>query len=451
MKKLLLCSAVMLGFISAQAQDQFYWEEKSTGFSNTSTTMSHISYADANTVWICAADGSGGGGTYRNWGRSLDGGSTWTNGVINLGSNDLGIGSIQAISATTAYVAGFPNAATAQGGVWITTNSGATWTRQNTALFNTADSFANFVYFWNANVGICQGDPSDGYFEIYVTTNGGTTWTRVPSGNLPTPEDGEYGYVHNFDVVGNTIWFGTNKGRIYKNTNQGNGLWTVAQSPIADFGSAAISGNYTFKDQNEGLLISSDWQFFRTTDGAATWNPEVPNGTYRNFNVDFVPGAGNYVVCTGEDLLDGLRGSSYSTDGGLNWEDINLIDLDPVDGGGALAFYDATHGLASGFTTSSTVGGIWKWINDASMANVDFQSTHAYTVSPNPTSGEIQINGQKIAQVTVFDILGKQVFNANYGALNNVSVNLSSLNSGVYMVKVSNDAGASSTVKVIKQ
>jgi photosystem II stability/assembly factor-like uncharacterized protein len=452
MKKLLLLSFIALGFTSAKAQ-QTFWEEKTTGFSTASTTVSHISYVDGNTVWTSAADGSGGGLTFRNWGRSLDGGNTWSNGIINLGASsaDLGIGSIQGISATTAYVAAFPNSATVQGGIFKTTDSGATWVKQTSAAFNTGiDSFANFVYFWDANTGVCQGDPAGGYFEIYTTTNGGTNWTRVPSGNIPARLEGEYGYVHNYDVVGNTIWFGTNKGRIYKSLDQGLN-WSVAQSPIADFGSAAISGNYSFRNQDEGLLISSNWEQFRTLDGGVTWTAEFPDGI-RNFNVDYVPGVDNFVVTTGEDNLDVIRGSSYSTDGGLTWIDINLVDTDPVDGGGALAFYDATHGLASGFTASSAAGGIWKWIADANnLSTSNVKGTKVAGVSPNPTTGILNVDGKNITNVTVFDVLGKQVLNTNYSALSNVTLNLSALNSGIYMVKVANNAGNTSTIKVVKQ
>lgn len=449
MKKLLLLLFVTSGFIS-NAQ-QVYWEEKSTGFSDVSASLAHISYANANVIWAQASDGSGAAATFRKWARSIDGGLTWTNGAIELGSTDLGIGSIQAIDATTAYVAAFPNATTVQGGIWKTTNSGVTWTKQPTASFNTGtDSFTNLVYFWDANTGMAQGDPAGGYFEIYLTSNGGTNWTRVPSGNIPTPLTGEYGYVHNYKAVGNTIWFGTNKGRIFKSTNQGLN-WTASQSPIADFGSAAISGNYTFKNQTEGLLISSDFQFFRTTDGAATWTAEFPNGIYRNFDVCYVPGTTNYVVCTGEDPVDGLRGSSYSVDGGANWIDINAIDVDAVDGGGVLEFFDPTHGLASGFTASSTVGGVFKWINNASLATTTFSNDKAITAYPNPTSGSLELNGKNITQVSVYDILGKQISTTNYGTLSNVTLNLASLNNGIYMVKVTNNLGNTSTIKVVKQ
>lgn len=440
--------------MSAQAP---FWGRYSTGFSTTSTTQGQISYADANTVWTYATAGDGSGDFYQLWGRSLDGGATWTTGSINVGSTDLAIGSIHAMSATTAYVAVFPNTTTVQGGIYRTTDSGVTWVKQPTALFNDGtNSFTNLVHFFNTNEGVCQGDPANGYFEIYTTTNGGTNWNRVPSANIPAMLPGEYGYTHNYETLDNTIWMGTNKGRIFKSTNKGLN-WTVAQTPITDFGSAAISGNYAMKDQNNGIFISSDWQFFRTTDGTATWTSEFPGGEYyRNFDVAFVPGTANTYVCTGNDIDEISRGSSYSTDGGLTWVDINPLDeavaVDGVDGGGALEFFDATHGLASGFTTSSTVNGIWKWMTDAStLATVDFQSTKAFTASPNPTTGSLDIAGNNISNVAVYDILGKQVSNTNFSSLNVANINLSAVNNGIYMVKVTNNEGATATIKVVKK
>jgi hypothetical protein len=451
MKKLLLLIFVAVGSI---ANAQTYWEEVSTGFPTTSTTQGQISYADANTVWTYATAGDGSGDFYQLWGRSLDGGVTWTNGPINLPSTDLAIGSIHAMSATTAYIAVFPNATTVQGGIWVTTNAGVTWTKQPTALYNTGtDSFTNLVHFFDTNNGVCQGDPAGGYFEIYTTTNGGTNWVRVPSANIPTPQTGEYGYTHNYETSGDIIWCGTNKGRIYKSINRGLN-WTVAQSPITDFGSATVSGNFAMKNATDGIFVSSDWQFFRTTDGAVTWVSEFPGGEYyRNFDVSFVPGTEDTYVTTGLDIDEIGRGSSYSIDGGLTWIDINNIDLDAaVDGGGALTFYDCTHGLASGFTTSSTVGGIWHNIFDyCELAGTQGFAAQAFTASPNPTSGALEIAGKNIANVTVYDILGKEVMNSNYGSLNTVNINLGSLNTGVYMVKVTNDAGAASTTKVVKQ
>ncbi|NHM05615.1 T9SS type A sorting domain-containing protein [Flavobacterium sp. CYK-4] len=448
MKKLLLLTFILGGFAS-NAQ-QVFWEEKSTGFLTPSTNETDISYApnDPNVVWIYASAGDGSGDFYQEWGRSTDGGETWTVGNIEIGSTDLAIGDICAINATTAYIAVFPNGAGVTGGIWITTDSGATWQRQNTASYNTGtESFANIVHFWDAQKGMTMGDPASGYFEIYTTTNGGTNWTRVPSANIPAPLDGEYGYTHNFEVYNNVLWFQTNKGRVYKSTDFGL-TWTVTQSPLTDW-SGDAGGGLAMKDENNGIIVAQDFRFFRTSDGGVTWNPEVPNGYFRNFEVAFVPGTQDFYVTTGEDP-DGIgRGSSYSYDGGLNWIDINETDEVPNDGANSLSFYDPTNGLSGGFTASSVSGGIWKWIANA-LSTSSFSKDKAYSAFINSTTGNLEVNGKNISSISVFDVLGKQVYNGNFASVDTVAINANNFNSGIYLVKVTNNAGAASTVKVVK-
>ena len=453
MKKLLLFTFILFG-LSSNAQ-QVWWAERSTGFLTTSTSTPQISYADANTVWVYAAAGDGSGDFYQEWGRSTDGGETWTVGNIDLGSADLAIGDIMAVSATTAYIAVFANAAGVQGGIWRTVDGGASWQKQPSASYNTGtDSFANIVHFWDANVGLTMGDPAGGYFEIYTTVDGGSNWSRIPSASIPAPLAGEYGYTHNYEVLGDVLWFGTNRGRIYKTTDRG-ATWTVAQSPIGDFGSATESGAYAMADENNGILISAIHGFYRTADGAATWTEDVsPVGYYRNFDISRVPGLPTVYVTTGEDI-DGIgRGTSYSVDSGANWVDINELDEFDVDGGGCLVFYDATHGLASGFTASSVEGGMWKWIGDANdllLSTSTFSNDKSFSAALNQTSGVLTVNGKDIANVTVYDILGKQVASQSATAASSVELNVSSLNSGLYMVTVTNTLGNASTIKVVKQ
>ena len=144
--------------------------------------------------------------------KTTNGGTTWTPGNINVGNAGLGISMIHGISSTTAWLAAYPNAAGQLGGIWKTTNGGSTWTKQTTATFNNASSFTNVVHFWDANEGFCMGDPINGEFEIYRTTNGGTNWTLVTGANIPNPLSGEYGYTRQMEVVGNSVWFSTNKG-----------------------------------------------------------------------------------------------------------------------------------------------------------------------------------------------------------------------------------------------
>jgi len=447
MKKLLLLPALVVG-ITSQAQP--FWGERATGFSTASTGVNEIRYVDANNVWISGYDGSGGAATFRVFSKSADGGETWGAGAITLGSTDLGIGSLSPVSGSVAYVAAFPNTATVQGGVWKTENGGTSWTKQPSASYNTGtDSFTNIVHFFDANNGITAGDPASGYFEIYTTSNGGANWTRVPSTPALVPQDGEYGYTRIYETFGNTIWMGTNKGRLLRSSDRGL-TWQVFSTPNTDFGSADLGAAFSFQSETQGIMIGNDYTQYRTSDGGQTWSTaEFPDGLIRNGDVTYVPGFPNFLVCIGPDALDEVRGSSYSIDGGDSWNDFG----EPMDAVVAVEFFDGTHGLASGFTATAVDGGIYKWLSDFNefLAAVDFQSTKAITVSPNPTNGNLNIVGKNISNVTVFDLLGKQVSNANYTSLDNVTLNLSGVNSGIYMVKVTNNAGAVSTIKVVKQ
>ncbi|HLA55681.1 MAG TPA: hypothetical protein VK623_06255, partial [Flavobacterium sp.] len=269
MKKLLLSIFIVSSF-AANAQ---FWTQKAAGFATASRGINCISIVDANVIWAKAYDGSATANpSIREYTKSTDGGNTWTAGTINPFGILGGVGSITAASATTAWITTYPVTATVQNhnAIWVTTNGGTTWTKQTTAAF-AADSFANFVHFWDANNGVAMGDPQSGYFEIYTTSNGGTTWTRVLPANIPTPSPvgAEYGYTNNFYVAGNSIWFGTSSGRLFKSTDMG-ATWAASQAPIADFGgtdASEITGSYAFSDNNKGLLVKSDGTLYNTIDG----------------------------------------------------------------------------------------------------------------------------------------------------------------------------------------
>ena len=441
MKKFLLLSICLTAF---NGFSQTFWTAKSTGFSEVSRGLDDISIVDANVIWAKAYDGVTTTNAVRQFTRSLDGGNTWTPGTINLGTNQslLSTSCISAISATTAWVSAYSNNAnTVLGGIWKTTDAGVTWTKQTTALFNNpVDSFPNVVHFWDANNGFCQGDPASGFFELYTTTNGGTNWTRVSSVDIPNPLTGEYGYVHNYEVNGDIIWFGTNKGRIFKSTDKGL-TWTVSQSPITDFGGATVSGSFGFKDANNGLLVKNSTPplLYNTTNGGTTWTAVTYTGILGGNDLAYIPGT-NTVVTVGAVGTD--NSTSYSNNNGLTWTQVQSGTQVTT-----IKFKNAAVGIGGGFTTSATVGGAYKYTGTQLGLN-DFNTTKL-AIWPNPAKDNIQFSGADITEVRVFDLLGKQVLlqNLNVGTS---TVDISSLKNGIYMVQASDTNGATSTVKLVK-
>jgi len=167
----------------------------------------------------------------------------------------------------------FTCAAPSTGGkILKTVDGGVNWTWQPSAVFAAPAGFPNMVYFWDANNGMCMGDPNGGYFEIYTTADGGTNWVRTAQANIPVNQTGEFGITSVFTANGDsTLWFGTNFGRIYKTTDRGLN-WTVATTPYA----GSYISDIAFRDANNGIATNGSpgiavADAIRTTDGGATW------------------------------------------------------------------------------------------------------------------------------------------------------------------------------------
>lgn len=444
MKKLLL---LILSITSFAVNAQF-WTTKATGFASASRSLNSISIVNTNVIWASAFDNSVPATpdySIKEFTRSIDGGNTWTPRTMSLGVNTsgLGVSSITAISASTAWISVFLDTGSVPGGIWKTIDGGVTWNKQASALFNvSSESYPNFVYFWDANNGVAQGDPQGNEFEIYTTTDGGTNWTRVPGANIPDPFldiSGEYGYNNLYTVVGNTIWFGTDRGRIYKSVDKGLN-WTVnlVPTPSSDFG----NDRFTFSDANKGLLmIYNPPKLHKTTDGGATWNPITTTGFY-NTDIAYIPGTSTVVSAASVNPI----GSSYSKNDGLTWTNIDNVPHS------TLAFLNDTFGFSAGLTINATTGGISKYTG-TQLAVEKFDVKSQIYAYPNPTNGQLKLNSAvaQIKEVGIFDLLGKQVYTAKFLAINNVDLDLNSLQTGMYFLKVTTDTGNIETVKIVKK
>ncbi|MCP2037179.1 T9SS type A sorting domain-containing protein [Chryseobacterium sp. HSC-36S06] len=454
MKKLLLTGFVLAAMVS-QAQS---WVPQGTKFP-ANFGVDEIDIVDANTVWIFAYDGSGAGTYPKIVSRTTNGGTTWTaSNITGPGSNAL-VSDLSAVDGNTAWVVTAPFAAgTNANRIWKTTNGGTSWTQQTVGY--TSGSFANHVYFWDANNGWTSGDPLNGKFEMFKTSNGGTTWTAVAG--APTPDNGDdFTYVGLKEVVGDNIWIGTSIGRILRSTDRGN-TWTGSYSPVLDFGgviTSGSSGSYAFKDANNGLLLAVDGAdspatttagLYASDDGGATWDLLTPNGTWFFGDIAYVPGTANTYVSTGinSNASQGV-GSSYTTDGGLNW---TIIDNIPgIDGGqrGKVSFLNPTTGWAGFFSDGPTGSeGIFKFSGNLALGVSDNAVKSNLKVYPNPATDIVNVSSnKKIENITVIDMTGKKVQSFKAGN----QINVSSLPKGTYILQVFYGEGAVENTKLIKK
>lgn len=425
MKKQLLTLVMAIFGSAAFAQS---WTEQNTGFSTASRGISEIRIVNTNTVWALAYDGVTPTANIQEFTTTGDGGTTWTAGVIDLGDPTLKLTNITAFSPTTAWVGAF-NETTGIGGVWKTEDTGATWTQQNSSAFQTnGESWFNVVHFFDANNGVAMGDPEGGEFEVYTTNDGGDNWTRVPAASLPDPLSGEYGYNGGYVTAGNTFWFVTNKGKIYRTTDMG-ATWSKFNSPISDFGSTAVNGKMYFSNNTNGVLLRNGAtnNFYSTTDGGATWSAASTfTGTRKVLS--YIPNTSTIVATSS---VNGSTGTDFSSNNGATWTNIE-------NGGpqrGFVAFIDGSTGWCGGFNTDATTGGIYKF--DGNLGTEDFSSNKS-AIYPNPTNGlvTIALATAETFEAKVMDINGKVLLTKTFNGLENNLMDVSSLSSGVYMMEL---------------
>jgi hypothetical protein len=232
------------------------------------------------------------------------------------------------------------------GGVFHTIDGGVTWEHTEPGELFNDNSVPRFVHFKDKNHGVAMGDPNGGYFEIYTTNNKGKKWKRVSQEKIPAPLGKEIGWISGYAVVGNTIWFGTDSGRMYKSIDFGK-TWTVNR---LDSLLGAYVHEIAFLD--DGLtgvahLRNATRTFvFSTTDGGLTWTNYFQPPNWKNSRLTAVPGTHAF-VSTSVHPNPLFTGSSVSYDAGKTWAHIDQTAQKAVS-----RFFDATTGYAGGFYVS---------------------------------------------------------------------------------------------------
>lgn len=440
MRKLLFLFVFLFAGIVSNAQ----FINQSTGFPQVSVGIGYISAVDQNILWATGYDGVTLTNKIQVFTRTNDGGTNWTPGTIP-GYSTYGVSMINAVDFNTAWVAMYAPSPPGGGVILKTTDGGTTWNEQSTATFNGSAGFPNVVHFWNADEGFCMGDPNGGYFEIYTTTDGGNNWVRVPQANIPANLSTEYGTVGYYSVVGNIIWFGTTKGRVFKSIDKGLN-WTVSTVSSAW---AGVSVNTNFLNANHGVAhhkgagtTGATGEKYETFDGGTTWSLINQSGPIYLHSFAWVPGLPNTMVATGAD--NGNSGIAYSPDGGHTWTDFDdtISNYQFL----ATAWVDNTHGWGGSFTDQTnpaTVGGMWKYdgvLTD--ILNID-PKQGGVKIYPNPGDGRFTcaIIGFENKDVTIriYNAVGQKVYEnkANQSLISyNQHIDLSQLGSGLYIVQI---------------
>ncbi len=302
------------------------WQPLDAG---TTASFRGLSAVSDDVVWV-----SGTGGT---WGRSTDGGETWTTATVP-GAEELDFRDVDAFDATTAYLMSAGPGEVSR--IYKTADGGETWTLQHTNP--SPEGFYDGMAFWDAERGLLYGDPVGGRFTVLTTADGGATWSPVPAKGMPPALEGEAGFAASGSGVavtgGGHAWFGTGgpEARVFRSADYGRS-WSVASTPMLGGESSTGIFSLAFSDPMRGVAVGGDYRQPEATagnaaltrDGGISWLAAgSPPAGYRS-GVAYAPGAQGRAL-----IAVGTSGSDLSLDGGETWSPLGTENLNAIAFGG---------------------------------------------------------------------------------------------------------------------
>ncbi|MFZ1756707.1 MAG: hypothetical protein WAU10_23345, partial [Caldilineaceae bacterium] len=202
--------------------------------------------------------------------KTTDGGSNWLDLSDNSAPNkslhpDMHVISFAPSSAQTVWVGN-------DGGVWRSTDGGATWTSRNT---NLATLQFTGIAVDPTNPAIIQGGLQDN--NKAFTLNGGSTsgWTAVDVG------DGGAAAIDPFEPG---IWYGTRFRISFQRNNQGSaqtGFWPFLNSGIDQQDRSLFYIPLAVDTATQGVLYLGTFRVYKTTNRGDQWtaiSPDLSNG-----------------------------------------------------------------------------------------------------------------------------------------------------------------------------
>jgi photosystem II stability/assembly factor-like uncharacterized protein len=264
--------------------------------------------------------------------RSTDGGATWTQSTSPIPGNASG-----SVAFADANVGVIVARVSNGGGVYRTTNAGASWA----FVFNPGAVRPNAVAFGSATVGVTAGDNA----AILRTTDGGVTWSPASvSAGVIGFTDVAFADASTVVVVG--------EGVTRRSTDGGQTFSAVATPPGAAF-------RVAFGSSQNGVVVGSGNQVFWTADGGQNWSAGTGTAlsTVAGFqDVTFLDT--NTAIAVGQGAGRGVI--LRSADGGRTWVAVDA-GITGVLLNSAVAFASPTVGVVTGDTGSvlrTTTGGL---------------------------------------------------------------------------------------------
>jgi photosystem II stability/assembly factor-like uncharacterized protein len=268
-------------------------------------------------------------GTKGTFGRTTDGGKTWSVGAVP-GAEKLDFRDVEAFGETKAYLLSAGPGEDSR--IYKTTDGGKTWVLQ----FKNPDreGFFDSLAFWDDEHGVALGDPVKGRFQLTFTEDGGANWKLRNEINLPPALRSEGAFAASGTCLvthgEKDVWFctgGAKTARVFHSTDRGRN-WTVSETPIIAGAASAGIFSLAFRDRKHGMIVGGDYRkpddagatAAITSDGGKTWTLLDKPFSYRSG------------VAWAKDrwIVVGTRGSDFSQADGATWKSLDRANYNSV-------------------------------------------------------------------------------------------------------------------------
>jgi photosystem II stability/assembly factor-like uncharacterized protein len=254
--------------------------------------------------------------------RTTDGGASWQDVSPPGSTEDTLYRDIEATDANHALLLAIGVGVDSK--ILRTSDGGATWT--TTFVNDDPNAFYDCLAMWpGGRDGLAMSDPPDGKFRIIRTHDSGRTWQVVPNAGMPPAGSAEFGFAASgtcLVTAGHRDAFlasGGSDSRIYRSHDQGT-TWKAVDSPIPPVTDAGGTFGLAFRNPRQGLAVGGNYlapddgtdASAYTRDGGRTWVSGGDLGGYRS-GVDWVSGARRTAIAVG------TSGSDVTYDGGRTW------------------------------------------------------------------------------------------------------------------------------------
>lgn len=306
-------------------------------YQDSTSTFIGMDIVDENTVWVVGGPGV--------WGRTVDGGATWTVAKVP-GAEQLSFRDVESFSDRDAFILSIGNGEDSR--IYRTSDGGATWeiSFQN----RDPDWFFDCLSFWDRQRGFAFSDSHDGEFTLMRTMDGGATWSRIDPAKVPDARPGDGAFAASGTCIetrpGGLAWFVTGASavdtRVIRTTDYGE-TWAEAPTPVPSTTNTEGLASVAFFDGRNGAVFGtapadeSTTNVATTSDGGATWVPATRALGGRVYGGAVVPGAPTPTL-----VVVSPSGSAYSADKGVTWHAIDDVNYWTV------AFLNSEVGWAAG-------------------------------------------------------------------------------------------------------